>query len=391
MKGIRRLLALLAVLAMVLAACGGDTADTTQGDTTPPETEAPSETTAPPETEPMAECETPDEVRLQLQWFAQAQFAGYYAAIDQGFYEEQCLEVEILEGGVDIVPQQVLASGGSEFALAWVPKALGTREAGADIVNIAQVFERSGTLAVSWADSGIEHPDDWAGMRVGNWGFGNEWEVLAAIEKFEVPDVELVQQDFTMAALLNREIDVAEAMTYNEYAQVLEAENPETGELYQPEDLNVISYNDLDVAMLQDAVWANSDWLADNADIAERFLTASFEGWIYCRDNPDSCVEIVLGAGPTLGESHQTWQMNEINALIWPATNGIGVMNEPLWDQTVEIATSLVPDLQGAEISPDAYRTDLAEAAVASLEAEGLDVTGNDWERAEVQLNPGGE
>ena len=399
----RRLPALLLVLALILAACGdGGAADTTVAttpdETTPDETtpeETTPEETTPEDTAPTdtggEECDTPDEVRLQLQWFAQAQFAGYYAAIDQGFYADRCLEVEILEGGVDIVPQQVLASGGAEFGLAWVPKALVSREAGADIVNIAQVFERSGTLMVSWADSGITTPADWAGKKVGNWGFGNEYELLAAIEKFDVQDVELVAQDFTMAALLNREIDAAEAMTYNEYAQVLEAENPDTGELYQPEDLSVIDFNEVGTAMLQDAVWVNAEWLADNEDVAGRFLEASFEGWIYCRENPDDCVQSVLAAGSTLGLSHQTWMMNEINALIWPASNGIGVMNEDLWNQTVEIATTQIPDLQGVEIGDGVYRTDLAEAAVAALEEQGLDVTGADWERVEVELQPGGE
>lgn len=381
----RRMMALLLVLAMTLAACGDDGgADTTAADTTPSDS-------TPTETTTGDGCDTLDEVRLQLQWFAQAQFAGYYAAIDQGFYEDQCLSVEILEGGVDIVPQQVLASGGAEFGIAWVPKALVSRESGADIINIGQVFERSGTLMVSWADSGITSPEDWEGKKVGNWGFGNEYELLAAIEKFDVQDVELVGQDFTMAALLNNEIDSAEAMTYNEYAQVLEAENPETGELYQPEDLSVIDFNEVGTAMLQDAIWVNADWLADNEDVAQRFLEASFEGWIYCRDNPDECVQSVLDAGSTLGLSHQTWMMNEINALIWPASEGIGVMTEPLWDQTVEIATTQIPDLEGVEIGEDVYRTDLAEAAVASLEDRGLDVHGESWERVEVELQPGGE
>jgi NitT/TauT family transport system substrate-binding protein len=130
-----------AVLAMVLAACGGGSSSDTS-------------TTAAAE-----QCTTPDDVRVQLQWFAQSQFAGYYVALDKGFYEDQCLNVEILEGGVDIVPQQVLATGGAEFGLAWVPKALVSRDAGANIVNIAQVFERSGTLEVSFADSGIASPE----------------------------------------------------------------------------------------------------------------------------------------------------------------------------------------------------------------------------------------
>ncbi|HSJ84725.1 MAG TPA: ABC transporter substrate-binding protein [Acidimicrobiia bacterium] len=363
----------LTVLALVLAACGEDTGDGGTDGTSPAE-----------------ECTTPDEARVQLQWFAQAQFAGYYVALDNGFYEEECLDVEILEGGVDIVPQQVLATGGAEFGLAWVPKALVSREGGANIVNIAQVFERSGTLQVSWADSGITEPADWAGKKVGNWGFGNEFELLAAIAKYDVPDVELVAQDFTMNALLNNEIDAAEAMIYNEYAQVLEAVNPETGELYQPEDLSVIDYNEIETAMLQDAVWVDADWIgeAGNEDIATRFLTATFRGWIHCLDNFDECVEIVLDNGSTLGQSHQEWQLNEILALIFPATNGIGVMNDELWGQTVAIATEQITELQGVEIPDDVYRTDLAQAAIDRL--GDADVEGSGFERREIELQEGG-
>ena len=356
-----------AVLALVVASCGGD-----EGVTTP-------------------DCDEVDEVRLQLQWFAQSQFAGYYVAHDKGFYEDQCLDVTILEGAVEIVPQQVIATGGAEFGLAWVPKALVSRDAGADIVNIAQVFERSGTLEVSWADSGISEPADWAGKKVGNWGFGNEFELTAAINRFNVADVELIGQDFSMAALLNREIDAAEAMIYNEYAQVLEAVNPDTGELYQPEDLSVIDFNDVGTAMLQDAVWVTADWIAEpgNEDIAERFLTASFQGWIHCLDNFDDCVDVVLNNGSTLGQSHQEWQLNEILGLIFPATNGIGVMNTSLWDQTVDVATSEIAELEGKDISSDAYRTDLAEAAIGKL--GDLDTSGDGYSRRDIELKEAGE
>lgn len=359
----------LVVGAMVLAACGNDSSSDS------------------------GECDTTDSVRLQLQWVAQAQFAGYFVAKDLGYYEAQCLDVEILEGAVDIVPQTVLASGGAEFGLAWVPKALVSREQGADIVNIAQVFERSGTLEVSFADSGITSPADWSGKTVGNWGFGNEYELTAAIEKFGVSDVNLVAQQFDMLALLNGDLDAAEAMIYNEYAQVLEAVNPDTGELYQPEDLNVIDFNDPSVgtAMLQDAVWVNSDWIAEdgNEDIAVRFLTASFQGWIHCLDNFDECVQVVLDNGSTLGESHQQWQLNEILGLIFPATNGIGVMNDALWNQTVEVATGQIPELDGVEVPSDAYRTDLAQAAIDNL--SDMDTSGDGYTHRSIELREGGE
>jgi NitT/TauT family transport system substrate-binding protein len=373
MMGKWRWAALISVFAVVVAAC---TAGTPAG-----------------EGGAEGECSQVDDVRLQLQWVAQAQFAGYFVANDLGFYEEECLNVTILEGAVEIVPQTVLATGGAEFGIAWVPKALVSREQGADIVNIAQVFERSGTLEVSFKSSGIEKPEDWAGKKVGNWGFGNEYELTAAIAKFNVPDVELVGQSFDMLALLNGDLDAAEAMIYNEYAQVLEAVNPETGELYQPEDLNVIDFNDLGTAMLQDAIWVNRDWIETpgNEDIAKRFLRASFRGWIHCLDNFDQCVEVVLDNGSTLGESHQQWQLNEILGLIFPNANGIGVMNQALWNQTVEVSTSQIPELQGVNIGDDAFRTDLASAVVAELEAEGVDVKGASYVRREIELRPGGE
>jgi NitT/TauT family transport system substrate-binding protein len=334
------------------------------------------------------------EVRLQLQWVTQSQFAGYFAAADQGYYEDEGLDVEILEGAVDIVPQQVLASGGAEFAIAWVPKALVTREEGADIVDIAQVFQRSGTLEVTWADSGLETIEDLAGQRVGTWGFGNEFELTAALSQAGIdPEsgVEIVQQPFDMSLLLNDEVDAAQAMTYNEYAQVLESENPETGELYQPEDLNVIDFNEVGTAMLQDAIWADESWLAEdgNEDVAERFVRASMRGWIFCRDNFDECVDIVLDNGPTLGEGHMRWQLNEINKLIWPSPGGAGVMDEALWDQTIEVATS--ENVISEEPAEGSFRSDIAEAAVASLDDEGLDTTGEDYEPIEVEVTPGGE
>lgn len=337
-------------------------------------------------------------VSLQLQWVAQSQFAGYYAALAQGYYEEEGLDLTILEGAVEIVPQQVVASGGAEFGLAWVPKVLESNEQGVNLVNIAQVFQRSGTLEVSFVDTGIESVEDFEGMRIGTWGFGNEHELYAAMRAVGIdPDdadaVTIVQQPFDMSLLINGEVDAAQAMTYNEYAQVLEQINPDTGELFQPEDLNVIDFNDVGTAMLQDHVFVNADWLAEegNEDIAVAFLKASFRGWIFCRDNPEECVEIVLDNGSTLGESHQTWQLNEISKLIWPSPAGIGIMDEDLWAQTVAVA--IEGEVISEEPAEGAWRSDLAEAALDSLmmSMEDMDVTGEEWEAVEVELREGGE
>jgi len=346
-----------------------------------------------------AECTELTPVTLQLQWFVQAQFGGYYAAKDLGYYEEQCLDVTILEGGVDIVPQTVLAQGGADYAISWVPKALASREQGAGIVDVAQVFRTSGTLQVSWADSNITTAADLKGKKVGNWGFGNEYELFAGMTKAGLDpanDVELVQQQFDMQALLNREIDAAQAMTYNEYAQVLETVNPDTGELYQPADFNVINWNDEGTAMYQDAIWASEERLADAAyqDTTQRFVTASLKGWIQCRDNAQECADIITANGSKLGASHQLWMMNEVNKLIWPSATGIGVIEPELWAQTVSVSLN-TKNLEGATIitaepPATAYTNQYAEAANAALTAEGLNTTGDAYAPIEVTLNEGG-
>jgi NitT/TauT family transport system substrate-binding protein len=335
-------------------------------------------------------------VTLQLQWVTQLQFAGYYAAVDKGLYHAEGLNVAIRVGAVEIVPQQVVATGGAQFGVAWLPKVLASREQGARLVNIAQVFQRSGTLEISWRDSGIVKPDDWRGKKVGTWGFGNEPELFAAMRKVGIDpndpkQVTVIQQPFDMSLFLTRQVDAAQAMIYNEYAQVLEAVNPKTGQLFRPEDLHVIDFNDVGTAMLQDGIFVREDWIAEakHRDIALKFLRGSIKGWVFCRDHYEECVDIVLKNGPTLGQSHMTWMLNEVNALIWPSPAGIGLMDAKAYDQTVRIARQY----QIIKKQPDegAYRTDLARKALDELNRQGLDTQGLDFKKRTVQLTKGGE
>ena len=198
------------------------------------------------------------------------------------------------------MPATVVAGGQAEFGISWVPRMLAPRESGADGVVIAQIFQRSPTLQVSFKDRNITKPEDLKGKKVGSWGFGNEAELYAGLRKAGLDpdnpsDVSIVAQQFDMVAFAAGEIDAAQAMIYNEYAQVLETINPATGELYKAEDLNVISWEEYGTSMLQDAIFASEAWLAQagNEDVAVKFLKASFKGWIFCRDNPEECVDIV--------------------------------------------------------------------------------------------------
>jgi NitT/TauT family transport system substrate-binding protein len=376
----------LSVTALVLAACSG-TSD------------------APP-AEGDGDFEPLTSVSLQLQWLPQAQFAGYYVALDQGYFEEEGFdEVEIIPSGGDIVPQDALVDGSVDFAVAWVPKVLGTLEAtGAELTDIAQVFQSSGTLQVAWADSGIESVADFEGKRIGSWGFGNEWEIFAAMaeEGLDATTVSVTTQDFSMNALLDGDVDAAQAMTYNEWAQVLEVVNPETGELYQPEDFSVISYEDTAGAMLQDAIWADTERLETDpayADAAVRFLKAVIKGWVFARDNPEEAAEITYDAAINaeaafpVGPTHQLWQMNETNKLIW--TGGeFGVVDSAAWDQTVAGALAAVNqdglNLITTEPAESAYSNEYIEEALAALEEEGVEVSG-EYTPIEVTLTEGGQ
>ncbi len=392
-----KLAAAFTLAGVLVAACGSDDSD--GGGST--ETTAGGAGSGSGLAVDIAKCTAPtgEKVKLQLQWVTQSQFGGYFAAVDQGFYKAAGLDVEIVEGGVDLPPQKTLATGAVDFAISWVPKALAEREAGAKVTNIGQVFQRSGTLQVSFKDKNITSAADFKDKKIGNWGFGNEYEIFAALSKEGLDpakDVTLIQQNFDMNGLLDGSIDAAEAMTYNEYAQVLEAVNPDTGELYQPEDLNVVSYEAEGVGMLQDAIWAAQDRLSDPAYCGQAiaFVKASLQGWAYCRDNTQGCADIVVAKGSKLGATHQLWQMNEVNKLIWPAAGGVGVIDTAAWDRTVGIASG-TKNLDGKTVltktpDPESWTNDIVNEAIKQLTAEGVDVNGSSFAPIDVTLTEGG-
>jgi NitT/TauT family transport system substrate-binding protein len=301
-------------------------------------------------------------VRLQLKWVTQAQFAGYYAAKEKGYYDQENLDVTIQPGGPDIVPESVVASGGAEFGIDWLPSLLSSRDQGVPLVNIAQVFTYSGMREVSFKDSGITTPADYKGKKVAVWLGGNEFELLATLDKYKLDkdkDLELIKQPFDMKLLLDKQVAAAAAMTYNEYKQVLDAG-------VKPEDLVVIDFNKEGTAMLEDGIFAKDDWLKDakNKDIAARFLRASMKGWELCRDKPGDCVDIVLKQSPTLGKDHQTWMMDEINKLVWgpPAPTAAGKMDAEAFKRTADIALKFGVIKKAADTS--AYTTEIYDMAM---------------------------
>jgi len=397
----KRGFALTAVAAVVFAACTPAATTAPASQTTPstaPTTGASGGTQSQPPASSSAQAAS---VKLQLQWAPQAQFAGYFAADKQGYYQAENLTVQMVPGGPDVVPQlEGSKPNGPEFTISWVPKVLEAREAAtpSDLVDIAQVFQRSGTLSVTWKDTKLDDPCKLAGKKVGTWGFGNEFEVTAGLLTCGLtPGLEnngdatkqyqQVTQAFDMKAFLAREIDAAEAMIYNEYAQVLEATDPATGELYKADQLNVINWNDYRVAMLQDAIFVRKAWLNEgsNRDVAVRFVRASLKGWIYCRDHADDCVQYTTAAGSQLGAGHQKWMMNEVNALVWPSPVGVGMIDPVFWNQTVKVAKNA--GIIKNDPSPEAYTTDIVTEAMKGITD---DTKGASFQKGTVQVTPGG-
>ncbi|MDG1117725.1 MAG: ABC transporter substrate-binding protein [Flavimaricola sp.] len=265
-----------------------------------------------------------DEVRLQLQWVTQAQFAGYYVALDQGFYDEEGLDVTILAGGPDIAPPQVLAGGGADVMLNWMPSALAARENGLPVVNIAQPFKSSGLMLTCWKDTGITGPQDFRGRTIGVWFFGNEYPFLSWMSQEGIPTeggedgVTVLKQGFNVDPLLQRQADCISTMTYNEYNQVLEAG-------VSPDELITFKYEDMGVATLEDGMYVLESNLEDPAfaDKMVRFVRASMMGWKWAEENPLEAAMIVLDYDETGAqtEGHQIAMMEEI-AKLTAGSNG---------------------------------------------------------------------
>ena len=277
-----------------------------------------------------------DDVTLQLKWVTQAQFAGYYVAQDKGFYDEEDLNVTIKPGGPDIAPTQVLAGGGADVAVEWMPAALAAREKGLPMVNIAQPFKSSGMMLTCRKDAGIETTDDFKGKTLGVWFFGNEFPFLSWMSKLELPTeggedgVTVLKQGFNVDPLLQNQAACVSTMTYNEYWQVIDAG-------LTPDDLNVFKYEEQGVATLEDGLYALEENLADPAfeDKMVRFVRASMKGWKYAEENPDEAAEIVLDndASGAQTEDHQKRMMGEVAKL---TSGSNGALDEADYELTVQ-------------------------------------------------------
>ncbi|ANT60629.1 nitrate ABC transporter substrate-binding protein [Salipiger sp. CCB-MM3] len=285
-----------------------------------------------------------DELTLQLKWVTQAQFAGYYVAAEQGFYDEEDLDVTIKPGGPDIAPVQVLLGGGADVMVDWLPSALAARENGAPIVNIAQPFKSSGLMLTCLKEHGIESPEDFPGHTLGTWFFGNELPLYSWMSKLGYPTdgseggVTIQKINFNVDPLLQKQVECATTMTYNEYWQVIDAG-------LTPDDLVVFKYQDEGIATLEDGLYTTEESLEDPemVDKLTRFVRASMKGWKWAEENPDEAAEIVLENDATGAqtEKHQKRMMGEVAKL---TAGSNGALDPADFQRTVDVLMSAGAD-----------------------------------------------
>ncbi len=291
-----------------------------------------------------------DKITLQLKWLPQSQFMGYYVAKEKGYYKEQGIDIEILPGGSDIIPEQQVYNGVADIGVTWVSSLMKYQDQGWGLVEAAQIFQKSALLLVSKASAGIKTPADLKGKKVGSWFGGNEYELYAMIESAGLDrekDLKLVQQDYTMDQLVNDEIDAASAMTYNEYGLLLESGIKET-------DLNKLDMNENNVAMLEDCLFVNSEWLSKNEDVFVRFLKASIKGWQDACKDPQAAGNIVYNVDKSVSLEHQIYMAKEVAKLVVPEgfdADKIGSIDTKAIQQTADYALKYGLLTKAADIS----------------------------------------
>ena len=305
-----------------------------------------------------------NKVTLQLKWVAQAQFAGYYVALDKGFYAEEGLTVDIKPGGPDIAPAQVIAGGAADVVLDWMPSALASRERGLDLVNIAQPFTSSGMMLTCRKDAGISSPADFAGKTLGVWFFGNEYPFLSWMSKLGLATdgsdggVTVLRQGFNVDPILQGQAACVSTMTYNEYWQIIDAG-------LSPDDLVVFKYEDQGVATLEDGMYVLGENLKDPVfkENMVKFVRASMKGWKYAEANPDEAAMIVLDNDATGAqtEKHQKRMMGEVAKL---TAGSSGALDVAAAERTVQSLLSGGSDPVITKAPEGAWTAEITDAAL---------------------------
>jgi NitT/TauT family transport system substrate-binding protein len=251
-------------------------------------------------------------VTLVLPWVIQGESAGHFVAVDEGYYEEVGLDVEIIPGGPDVDSRRLLASGSADFAVSSTPGIILARNAGIPLVGIWTQNQESGSGLVCKTETGIDSWDDLAGKKVGLWVGLGEPELYYAVESAGVSkdDVSWLPQKFSMVEFFEDKFDCASVTVWNELHVVTDEG------LVMGEDFNFLKASDLGIFLSGDSGFTTEQMIAEHPDIVQAFTDASLRGWKHALDHPEDAVAATLRWAPDLEEQKQVYQVEEVNRLM---------------------------------------------------------------------------
>lgn len=285
---------------------------------------------------PGSQTPAPIKIRLALQWNHQAQFAGYYVALDKGYYAAKGLDVTLLEGGPDKDPLEELRIGGANVVTQFLSTALVARDRGLPLINLAQVVERSTLTLVAWKDSGIQRIEDLGGRRVSLWGDQFNAPYLALFKARGVRPV-VVPQYYSVELFLRRGVDACSAMEYNEVHRIYQAG-------VDPGEVSVFSMHDLGFGFPEDGLYCLESFGAENPAAACAVADASMQGWQRAQEAPDEALASVMKRTRTshlpVNEAHMRWMLTTMLKSIYPEGGGSwnpGTLSRGDYDRTVRL------------------------------------------------------
>ncbi len=252
-------------------------------------------------------------IRLQLQWQPQAQFAGYMVAKDRGFFAKAGLEDVQIQWATDgSRTLERLASGKTDFCTSWLSDGIVERADGKPVVLISQIILHSSMALVVRADSGIKKPADITGHRVGLWGGPFDIPPTALFKKLAVRPI-AVPQSGSMVPFLRGAVDVASAMQYNEYHELLEAG-------MRPKELRVFLLADHGIDFPEDGLYCTQTTRRDRPKICAAMVRAIDRGWAYALLHEDETLDLVMKhcreANVKTNRNHQRWMLRAMGRII---------------------------------------------------------------------------
>ena len=248
-------------------------------------------------------------------WIPQSQFAGYYVALEKGFFKKNGVNVAIMTGGPKVSSASLLKEGKVDFALMWLSNAIQLRAKGAKIVNLAQLVNKSALMLIAKKSSGINTPLNMNGKKIGIWGGDFMIQPLAFFKKYNL-NVKTIMQGNSINLFFFGGIDVTTAMWYNEYHTIINSG-------INKNELNTFFFSDYGLNFPEEGIYCSESFYNEKPELCLAFVKGCLEGWDYAFQHPEEAVDIVIKyikkENLPFNKAHQTWMLACMQDLMFPS------------------------------------------------------------------------